>query len=404
MLTRCPPERTAEHRRGVAVHQSAEGIGQRRIGRAVDLGLQVRRYSEHGWPDRQVPGREIDGVVAACRKRALVDRIGAAEHRLARNAGQRAGDHRSGIAVHQTAIGIGQRGIDGAIDLRFVGGHDLQRRRRDREVRTREGQRVVAGCRQCVLTDRIAADILACNAAQGAAEHHRRGVAVGQTAVAVGQHRLARAVDLGQRVRRDSKGRLVDGQRARGIADGVIAGGRAACRDRAGVGSGIGRRRRGGRHRRKGRQAGRRVAVDEAGIRHRQRRHRAAIGHRLVVGRDEQRRLVDGQRARGIADRVVGIDRTAGRQRAGIGSRVGIRRRTRGHRRQNRQIRRRVAVDEAGIADRKRRHRAAIGHRLVAGRDQQRRRRDREICAGVGDDVVAARLQRALADRVNADI
>ena len=89
------------------------------------------------------------------------------------------------------------------------------------------------------------------------------------------------------------------------IGDRVIGIHRTTGRDAIRAARDMAGRRRRGRHRGLGRQAGRGVAVDEPAEAGRQRRQGCTVDLSLVIRRDDQRRRGDRQRARDIADAVV---------------------------------------------------------------------------------------------------
>src|SRR5919204_431295 len=123
----------------------------------------------------------------------------------------------------------------------------------------------------------------------------------------------------------------------------------------------------GGCDRRLGGQAGGAVAVDEAAVADGQGRQRCSVDLGLVVGGDRQARRCHLQRSRDIADRVVGVGG------AGRGDRVAADVRGRGGGGRDRRLRgqagRRVAVDEAAVADGQGGQRRAVQLRLVVGAD-----------------------------------
>ena len=125
-----------------------------------------------------------------------------------------------------------------------------------------------------------------------------RSVAVDEARVTGRQGRQRCAVDLGLVVGGDRQRRRGDGQRPGDVADAVVGVDRAAGGD--GVGAAGDMAGGGGRRRQRGlgRQAGRRVAIDEAGVAGRERRQCRAVDLGLVVGRDRQRRGGDGEGSR----------------------------------------------------------------------------------------------------------
>ena len=163
-----------------------------------------------------------------------------------------------------------------------------------------------------------------------------------------------------------------------------------------------------------GERAGQRVAVDEAGLAVGQRRVGGAVGAAERVGGDCQRSGVDRQR-RGIARRLreaeavvvagcrktAAVDRIGAHVRGAAGAR-GEHRRAGGHTSQ------RVAVDEAigrsRAGEPRGRHAIGAGRRRRGVGHRQRCRIDGEVGAGEAQRVVAARRQRALRDRIGADV
>src|SRR5262249_46641877 len=141
------------------------------------------------------------------------------------------------------------------------------------------------------------------------------GVPIDEDAVAGGQGRQGRAIDLGLAIRRDGQRRGGDGEAPGEVRNRVIGIHRTAGRDAGGAGGdmagGGGGRRQGG----PGGQVGRAVAVDPARVRRGQARQRRAVDLALVVRRDGQRRRGDRQRASHVGDRVIRIDRATSRDR-----------------------------------------------------------------------------------------
>src|SRR6267143_3746317 len=135
------------------------------------------------------------------------------------------------------------------------------------------------------------------------------------------------------------------------------------------------------------------VAIDEAQVSNSQCRQGSSVDLGLVVRDDHQRRRGHGQRAGGVADRVVGIGgarggdgvRAAG-DVAGGGGGGGDARRCVG---QAGEGGRSVAVDQAGVAYCQRRQRSAVDLGLLVSGDGQRRRGDGQGAGGVADAVVA---------------
>src|SRR6267378_1612830 len=120
------------------------------------------------------------------------------------------------------------------------------------------------------------------------------------------------------------------------------------------------------------------VAIDEAQVSNSQRRQGSSVDLGLVVRDDGQRCRSHGQRAGGVADRVVGIGGARGgggdaRRRVGQAGEGG----------------RSVAVDQAGVAHCQRRQWRAVDLGLLVSGDGQRRRGDGQGAGGVADAVVA---------------
>ena len=180
------------------------GVGQGRIGIAVDLVLAVvRRDDQRPLGDLEVaqgPGRE--GVVAGREgARGTGDDVGVGAHvlgvggdRAAGHAGDRDGP--GGVAVDVAAEAVGRGRVGRAVDLGLVGGVDRQLGRRDLErLAGGEADRVVEARRERALVDGVRPDVLTGGAREGAGED-AVGVAVEERAVGVGQGRIGIAVDL----------------------------------------------------------------------------------------------------------------------------------------------------------------------------------------------------------------
>ncbi|KFF34556.1 hypothetical protein G039_0322020 [Pseudomonas aeruginosa VRFPA01] len=197
----------------VAVLQTADLVGQARVGIAVDLGLGVGDHVQQRLGDGQVIALVGQVVVAAVQCQvALVDAVHA--HVLARGAVQATGQDRTGaVAILQPADSVGQARVGIAVDLGLGIGDHVQQRLGDGQVVALVGQVVVAAVQcQVALVDAIHAHVLARGAVQAAGEDRAGAVAVLQPADLVGQARVGVAIDLGLGVGDHVQQRLGDGQ------------------------------------------------------------------------------------------------------------------------------------------------------------------------------------------------
>ncbi len=225
----------------------------------------------------------------------------------------------------------------------------------------------------------------------------RRGVAIDQTCRRIGQRRLRSAIGLRLVIRSQRQCCRIDGEHAVVKGNRVIGIVRTTDRDRIRAGPGI---RRHCAQRRLRAQRRRGVAVHQTRRGVGQLRLCAAIGLRFVVPGQYQRRRIDGQHAVDIGDRVVGIGRTADRDRIIPG--VGIRRHCR-ERRLCAQRRRGVTVDQAIRGVGQLRLRSTISLRFVVGDERQRCRLDGQHAVIIGDRVIGI-VRAADRNRISSGI
>ena len=351
---------------------------ERRQRPAIDHALVVRRDRQRRGTDRQCPRGVADRVVCV---RRLAGRDRVAPHVTC---GGSRGKHgqciRRRVAVDEARVVETERRQRLAINHALVVRRDRQRRGTDRKRPRGVADRVVC-VRRLAGRDRVAPRVT-CG---GSRRKHGQGVygrvAVDEARVVETERRQRPAVNHALVVRRDRQRRGADRKRPILVTDEVVGVRRLAGRDRVAPRVTCGGSR--GKH---GQGVYGRVAVDEARVVETERRQRPAVNHALVVRRDRQRRGTDRKRPRGVADRVVGVRRLAGRDR--VAPRV-----TRGGGRgkHGQGVYGRVAVDEARVVETERRQRPAVNHALVVRRDRQRRDTDRKRPILVTDEVVGVR-------------
>ena len=318
----------------LAVHETGEGRGEGRIGRAVFARRVGADERQGGLIHGQRAGGETDDVIIGGQT-ARREGVGTGVDRALAGAGEADGAREHGRGLVVTEARIGQRGPadEGLAVVRLgrIARGDGQGRRGDgqrRGVRDVLGENIVArGGGEAGDIDTILPHPARGGGVrgedEGAGGGGGEGLAILEAGHGRGEGRVGRAVFTRSRGSRQGQRRRGDGEATVHSTgeDVVVRGISAGVRDQRIGADRTGRRGRGG-HATDARDAGGRqgFAVHEARERGGEGRIGITVETRRVLGDHGQRRLVDGQRARDVGEDVVAAGET--RKSEGIGARV----------------------------------------------------------------------------------